>query len=431
MAHRIRGQFANVRVLGDLAARTAVATLAHGPARRWLEEPGWSAPGPAPAGPVLAVEPAEVKLPGCPFQVAAARDGEWIFVSLQRPGGNQRAPGAVAVLRRDGLSFRLERRIELTAAAWGLAWLRDESLLAVANSHGVVWIDARAARRPDADPIVATSHYGRDGYTTQVLASPDGRRLFASDEHGGTVSILDVDRALAGDGPGAVACQVPVDVAPVGMALSPDGRRLHVTCEMARASAPELANWLIYAATLRGGLRRAGVLCTIDLATALDDPARAVVGRAVAGGHPVRVRLSSEGRVAWVTARASDELIAISVDDPAAPGAPRSLAHTALGPSPVGLALLEELDVVLVANSDRFAETGTAATLGVVDAGRALAGEEARIGHVRVGSFPREITTDAERRIVYATNFGSGSLSLLSFDSLERAVEAARAGRGG
>jgi hypothetical protein len=424
VAHRIRAQFANVRVLGNVAARAAVVVLAHGPARRWLEQPSWGQAEPAPDCPALAIEPGEIRLPGCPFQVATPSGGDSLFITLQRAGGNQRSPGAVAVLRREGAAFRLERRIELTAAAWGMTWLRDESLLAVANSHGVVLIDARAARQPQSDPIAAMVHYGRDLYTTQVLASTDGRWLFASDEHNSTVSIVDVDRALSGAGPEALACQLPVDVAPVGMSLAPDGRRLYVTCEMARIAAPELANWLIYAATLRGRLRRAGVLGTIDVAAALQNPAGAVIGRAVAGGHPVRTQLSSDGRVAWVTARASNQLLAFGVADS---DGPQPLAAVPVGPAPVGLALIEELGVVLVANSNRFASTRGAETLSVIDCQRALAGRPALLGNIRVGSFPREVVADDRNRVVYVTNFDSSSVSVIPYEFLGRAIDSARA----
>ena len=315
--------------------------------------------------------------------------------------------------------------IPLTAAAWGLALVREESLLAVANSHGVTLIDARKAREPDLDPVVGTAHYGRDLQTVQVLESADGRWLLASDEHNSTISILDLNRASDGEfGADALVSQVRVDLCPIGMALSPDGVHLYVTCQMSRVGAPDLVNWFIWAATLHGHLRRAGVLSTIDLAVAIGDPKHAVVARTVAGGHPVRMKLSHDGRVAWVTARASNQLLAFSTEQP---DLPKPIASTPVGPAAVGLAVIEELGIVLVANSNRFAPTRQRETLSVIDIEQALAGRSACLGQIGVGSFPREIIVDARHRLLYVTNFDSQSLSIIPIESLAHAVESVRA----
>lgn len=425
MANRIRGLFANARAVSTAVSRIAAATLGSGPARRLLESPNWGATESPPEGPTLSIASDEIELPGCPFDVTPTSDGRCIFVSLQQPGGNQRSPGAIAVLHRDGDVLRLGHQIPLIAAAWGLSLVRDESLLAVATTHGVTLLDARAAREPDQDPIVGTAHYGRDLQTIQVLESADGRWLLATDEHNSTVSILDLNRATRGEfGVDALVSQVPVDLCPLGMALSSDGRHLYVTCEMSRVGAHDLVNWFVWAATLHGKLRRAGVLCTIDLDAAICNPKHAVVARTVAGGHPVRMDLSRDGQVAWVTARASNQLLAFSTQQSESP---KPIASTPIGPAAVGLAVLDDLGVVLVANSNRFASTKRRETLGVIDIERSLAGQPAYLGKIPVGSFPREIIVDARYRLVYVTNFDSGSLSVIPIESIEHAVESVRA----
>jgi DNA-binding beta-propeller fold protein YncE len=429
VAHRIRGLFSNARALSHFVVRIAVATLGNGSARRLLESPSWGATESPPGGPTLEIASEEISLPACPFDIAPTSDGRCLFVSLQQPGGTQRSPGAIAVLHRDGGVIRLGHQIPLTAAAWGLALVRDESLLAVANSHGVVLLDARTARESDQSPIVGTAHYGRDLQTIQVLESADGRWLLASDEHNATVSILDLERATGGGfGADALVSQVPVDLSPLGMALSRDGRYLYVTCEMSRVAAPDLVNWFVWAATLHGNLRRAGVLCAIDLAVAIKDPGRAVVARVPAGGHPVRLKLSHDRQTAWVTARASNQLVSFCTRQS---DSPKPIATTPVGPAAVGLAVLDDLGVVLVANSNRFASTGGRETLGVIDIERSLAGQPACLGRIPVGSFPREIVVDVHHRLVYVTNFNSKSLSMIRIESIEQAVESARAGLSG
>jgi len=327
------------------------------------------------------------------------------------------------VLRRIGESFRISHQIPLSAAPWGLALVRDESLLAVANSHGVTLLDACAARESDQDPVVGTAFYGRDLQTIRVLESTDGHWLYASDEHNRTVSILDLRRAFAGEfDAGCLVSQVPVDLSPLGMVLSPDGRYLYVTCEMSRVAAPDLVNWFVWGATLSGNLRRAGVLSTIDISQAIHDPENSVIASPVAGGHPVRIQRSRN--VAWVTARASNQLLAFDTSEPESP---EPVAATAVGPAPIGLAAIDELGIVLVANSNRFATDGGAETVSVIDVDRALAGQSACLGHIRVGSFPREINVDHRHNLVYVTNFDSETLTMIPIQSIERAIATVRA----
>ena len=102
VVNHIRGLFANARAVSYAVARMAAATLGSRPVRHLLESPGWGATESPPDGPVLPIAGNEIELPGCPFDVAPTSDGRCLFVSLQQPGGNQRSPGAIAVLHREG-----------------------------------------------------------------------------------------------------------------------------------------------------------------------------------------------------------------------------------------------------------------------------------------------------------------------------------------
>ncbi len=424
---RIRGQVANAEPLKAIALPLASVLFGNPLARRLLENPGWQSTDLGAAVPQLEVEIEEIALPGAPFAVAASRDGQTVCASIQEPGGNERASGRIAVLRRSGDGLALSHSIELEAAPWGLRLLRHESLLAVANSHGVVLIDAVAARDAAADPILRTLHYGLDYYTMQVLASSDERLLFASDEHNNTITMIDIDRLLDGADAEAIVAQVPVDVAPVSMALLADGQYLVTTCEMRALRAPEAVNWLAFAATLRGSLRRAGTVCTIDLDLALKDPHRAVISKITAGGHPVRLAKARDGNVLFVSARASDQLLAF---DTTKPETPVLRASCPAGPAPVGLAVLEDLGVLLVANSNRFGTGGAPQTVGVFDIDTLLAGRPACLGAIPTGVFPREIHVDQQSGLIYVSNFGAQSLTIIKTASLAGAIDAVRQGQG-
>src|SRR5690606_28846858 len=58
----------------------------------------------------------------------------------------------------------------------------------------------------------------------QFAVSPDGLRLFASNEDAGTVSIIDLDTEQ-------VIATLTVGIEPEGVAISPDGRWVYVTAE--------------------------------------------------------------------------------------------------------------------------------------------------------------------------------------------------------
>jgi DNA-binding beta-propeller fold protein YncE len=135
-----------------------------------------------------------------------------------------------------------------------------------------------------------------------------GRFAFTSLEGTGAVQVSDLARALsAGFGASGVRVgQVPAPLAPVGEAVSPDGRWLYVTSEE-RGPARGLRGPVTGRRCPGDPDSLPGVVRVIGVAAAERDPATAV--RAGAGSSPVRVVLSPGGKVAWVTARGSNALL--------------------------------------------------------------------------------------------------------------------------
>ena len=100
------------------------------------------------------------------------------------------------------------------------------------------------------------------------------------------------------------------------------------------------------------------------------------------GCNPVRVITSANGRVVWVTARASDALLAFSAARLRTDPGDALLADVPVGEAPVGLALVGNGTMVVVADSDRFSSAGQHASLAVVDVADALAGKPALLGYL-------------------------------------------------
>jgi len=275
------------------------------PARRSREHPPGRGPGLLGPGRVRPRLPAAgtsfVLVGGVPFGVLVSPDGRRAFVSstgqqlqvmdagsgpVLSPAGTLLAPGAHLAgetLTRDG-----------------------RYLLAASDSGAVVFSTVRAGQaspRAMLGSLQRPAGNGRQaggplGDGAIEVAVPGGDRLaFVSLEDTAQIAVFNLQRALAhGFGPADYLGSIPAGLAPVGLAVSPDGRWLYATSEVACGGA-------------RGGL---GSLSVISVPRAATDPAHAVVSTVAAGCQPVRVITSASGQVVWVTARGSNALLGFS-----------------------------------------------------------------------------------------------------------------------
>jgi DNA-binding beta-propeller fold protein YncE len=199
---------------------------------------------------------------------------------------------------------------------------------------------------------------------------------------------------------------IPVGMAPVGMALSPDGRWLYVTSENAAHSS---------LGPLSGDH---GTLSVINVPKAEINPAASLVASVDAGCEPVRVIPSADGSIVWVTARASDALLAFSAAKLVSAPAHALITGVRVGEAPVGLALVKNGSRIVVADSNRFNAPSATASLAVVNVQAALAGRPALLGYVRTGLFPREMAAVPGGRVLFVTDFASGQLESVELASL-------------
>lgn len=318
--------------------------------------------------------------------MASSPDGRYTFVSSVT-GGH----GELTLLS----GTRRVRTIGLGPRVLGLAISADGRLLVGASPKGILLIDAHAAERGSANPTlrsIAVPGWGADG-GTEVQLSVDGRFAFESMEYRGVVAVF---RLRPGQ-PRFVGT-ARVGVAPLGMALSPDGGRLYVTSEAGggRLGAPPSH----------------GTLSVLDTARAERAPATAVAARTPAGCSPVRVAISPDGATVWVTARAGDQLLAFSAAKLLSDPAGALLAAVHVGPAPLGLSVLPSGSEILVADS-AFAEPGAHTGLTLVRAAAALAGLQAVVGEIAAGRFPRQVYLAPQGQAALISNFGSGQVEVV------------------
>ncbi len=362
--------------------------------------PGIAAAGcPAPARPTLTA------VPGDPFSAVPTSDGCWLFVSLSARHDH----GSVAVLRDVRGSFDLDRTVALSAAALGEALAPDGRLLAVTTLVGVDLLDVTRLERPGGDPIIARL---RDGSPQPVYAaiSRDNRLLFVSDETSHRISVFNlVSAASRRHRAAALVGHIPTAFAPVGLAVSPDGKWLYATSEVApripgfpaRCSPPFDAY---------GRHQPVGVLLKIDIAKAATDPRHSVVAGVPAGCEPVRVAVSPSGKTLWVTARGDNALLRIPAVDLSSGARHLDTESFSIGADPVGLAVRPDDRQVWVADSARFVsgKSGHLAGLtGIHGKGKVELMSAAAKG------FPRELSFLPDGRTLVVTLFSAGAVEFM------------------
>lgn len=280
----------------------------------------------------------------------------------------------------------------------------DGRLLLVAGGDGAAVVSVSALERGSPSPVVGRLSDSSSGQF-EVALSPDDRYAFVSDELTGGVSVFDLARALHGGLPASAVLSPPgvavgiVHLAPtaVGVAVSPDGRLLYVTTE--------------------GRYGKDGRLWVIDATRAeRGDVAHAVLADAPAGCAPVRVALAPDGTEVWVTARQSNGLLAFNAKSLLVHPAAALQAVIPVGSEPVGLGLVDQGQIALVANSNRGLVPGTgsnrAQTITVVNTRAALAHRPALIGEIPAGLFPRDLNVDPSTGQVLVGNFNSNTVEV-------------------
>jgi DNA-binding beta-propeller fold protein YncE len=350
------------------------------------------------------------RVPGAPFGVAITPGGRYAFVVLSdEQGGSRRVAGPRAgsglVLVYSLAHSRpvLVGTIAVPAGAAGCSITEDGRLLLVAEGQGAVVISVSRAERGAADAVLGRlspppdEHVGQTG-AIETASNTDGRYVFVSLEYGnpgGAVSVYDL-----GDGSGPrfgradYVGSIPLGPAVVGSALSPDGRYLYVTSELADVTRPHAD----------------GTLSVIDLSRAERGAQHAVLASVPAGHQPVRVAVSPSGSTVWVTARADNRVLAFAADRLLSDPTKALQAEVKVGIAPVGLATFDDGNRLLVADSNRFDARGAHAALAVLNARAVLTHKPATIAGPPAGAFPREIAVDEHNQTALVTNFGSSQL---------------------
>jgi serine/threonine protein kinase/DNA-binding beta-propeller fold protein YncE len=378
------------------------------PARAGLAPPGCvtaSSTGPRLAG----IHPRFVTLTGMPFAVAVSGNGRWSFVST----GMGRS---IEVLRAGGgLAPALAHRIMVPAPVRGEALTPDGQYLLAASGSGAVVLRAARAEHGRAGSVLGTLSSPGGAGAVEVALSRDGRFAFVTLQGSGTLAVFNLAAALAsGLRDSGLVGTVRLGVSPIGVTMSPTGQWLYVTTQKRDRQADQ------------------GALSVIDVRRAESAPARSVRSTAPAGCDPGRV--ITTGQTVWVTARASNALLAFSAGRLLSDPGRALIATVRVGQAPIGLTMLPGGQRILVANSGLHpagqtprAGQGRRATqipqasqasLAVINAPAALAGRPALVGVIGAGVLPREFAVEPGGRIALVTNSASHQLEAVNVSQL-------------
>jgi DNA-binding beta-propeller fold protein YncE len=371
----------------------------------------------------------DISLPGSPFAVTTTANGQYLFASLSG------AAGGIAIIKQGPASARLVRVLPTGGDVFGLTvthggkYLLDTVQPAGDGTtpQGVQIIDIQKAVAGEPGAIVGTVPTGANSGPIVVALSNDGRFAFASNEDNETVSVINLREAIAtGGSASSLIGNIPVEQLPVGLAFSPDGRYLYITNEEANPTDP---GYNPDACNIPTGVGTGttpgpeGRLTIVSVPGAETDPATSVVTSSYAGCSPVRVVLSGHGGIAWVTARAQDDVLAYSTRRLLTDPSHALLSTTPVGVAPVGIQLFDHDRLIAVANSNRFT-TGQVGSVSILDYRKALsgAGAAATVATFPAGDFPRNWGVSSDGRYLYLTEYSSNTLAIFPVCGLVREV---------
>jgi DNA-binding beta-propeller fold protein YncE len=353
----------------------------------------------------------DVAVPGAPFSAVATADEKTVFVSLNAT--NPRQQNGIGVLACAAGRYHFARMIPLESQPTIMAMTHDGRMLIVPDDSYIAFIDVRRAITGSGDPLLGYIEDvpGDDGGAVYAAVSPDDKYAFISEEQSAKLTVIDLRKLRTSHfAHASIVSEFLIGNSPVALVFSRDGKYLFATVQ-------EALNKYAYAKTCKPeGRPRPGAadespgsVVTIDVAKAVGDPDHAIVSDVVAGCHPVRAALTPDGATLWVSARASNAVLAFSTAKLLAGDASAKLAEVAVGAAPVPVYVTPDGTYVLAGNSNRFGQGRAGDQEAVVIDTRS----NAVAGRFHVGKFPRQFTQTRSGSTIFLSNYGSNTVTVI------------------
>ena len=357
------------------------------------------------------------------FQALPSNDGCWIFVSLAIGHSEARdsdPAGRIAVLARNAGRISLHRVVHVGGNPNGMALTHDGTMLVLADGNRVGFFDTARMVSGHGHPVLG---YWNDGTEapgrTYVTVTADDTYVFVSDENAGTITVINLAKAKASHfAPRAIVGRIPVGNGPVAVTLSRDEKYLYSTSLFMDSSTdwpPECQpEW-----DPKAPKNAQGAIFVVNVATAKTDPTHSVVDTVRAGCTPVRLVLSPQGDIAYVSARGENSLLAFDTSKLVLDPTRSLIGKVPTGTAPIGIAVIDNGQKIVVTNSNRFGAGSSAdQSLLVIDASRINSGGAAILGSIPAGSLPREMAISSDLRTLFVVNTNSKNLEVIDLARL-------------
>ena len=385
--------------------------------------------------PTVTAQSADLVVSGHAFQAIPVGSNVLVSVTNNGAAGSQATGVNVyAASSPSQLSFVCTQAIT-PPSAFGLAMTPNGMNLAVAVEAAgvnVLSLPATTAACNSGETTIPQATNATDPGTFDLAITADGNYAFVANEDGvvakdstganipGNVAVV----ALNYDGSGELTSGTVLGQFSTGggyiagVTLSPDGKRLYVTSEIAQPG-PTVSAMANTTLTHSGCTQAAGVppsvngiLSVVDVAKAEATPTSAAIIATVASGcSPVRIVETNDNQVIWVAARGDDNVLAFSThmleSDP--DNALIGYGNTG-GVAPVGLQLFHNQQLLAVANSNRFAtpDVGNMTIMNAVPVNPTV------LTKVTTTNFPRNLSKASDDATLYLTDYDGGKVQIIS-----------------
>ena len=331
-----------------------------------------SGPRRLPTGRTLDPAGVSYDLGSMPLAMALSPDKDRVVVLLN----GWREQGIQVVDRPSG---RVLQTIPLPAVFLGLAFSPDgRSLYVSGGNQDVIYrFDWRGGAAALADSIMlAMKQKGKSGtrYPAGIAISPDGRTLYAAENLGDSLAVIDLAERR-------VLQRLGTERYPYGVAVAPDGT----------VYASAWGGWTVSVFSPRGN----GMLA---------EGARVRVGR-----HPSALVLNTSGSRLFVASGSTDKVIVVDTKDGRVVATlnDASPAGTGEGSTPNALALSADGTRLFVAEADNNAVAAFDLSTGTAGSSSATSGD-ALTGRIPVGWYPSAVTVDG-RDLLVVSGKGRGT----------------------
>ncbi len=292
--------------------------------------------------------------------------------------------------------------------AEGLALTGDGRYAAVAvgnqiNIQGAAPAEQDASTANAANLIVPGVHPVTDA--NDVALSPDDRFAFVTLRNSDKLAVFNMQEALTRGQtqPGVFVGTVTLGIQPTGMAVSPDGQWLYVvSAAKTRAAAFGPSEGLV------------SVLSIQKLETS---PSSALVGQAAAGCSPAGVIASPDGKMIWVTAQASNDLLGFSAAKLRTDPEHALTAQIRVGQTPTGAILVDGGTKIIVADTNLNGLPGSD-NLAVVNVAAVIARKPALIGYIPSGRSPLDFALSASGQYLYVSDSRAAQIQIVNVSTL-------------